>query len=132
MNRLANCLVLTALTLAGFSSQREAPLQAQPPSAGVGFRNDTSVPVIVQGWSLVNGMQRRGQPLLVNPGKTAWDNSVPNGIRYFNIYDANQTSRVLLRDRPVRVQGVDQFFGIRFLPGDPSRVTILQEPLPVP
>jgi hypothetical protein len=87
--------------------------QGQSPGPGIGFRNDLQVPVIVQGVSLVNNMQRRGQPLVVRPGKTVWDNNLPTGMRFYTIYDANG-QRILLRERSVRVQTSDQFFVVRW------------------
>src|SRR5438270_12213281 len=80
----------------------------QTPGPGVGFRNDLKVPVIIQGVSLVNNMQRRGQPFLVQPGKTVWDNSLPMGVRSYTIYEASQ-QRILLRAQVIRIQSVDQF-----------------------
>ncbi len=84
----------------------------------------------MQGVSLINNMQRRGQPFLVNPGKTVWDNNVPMGIRYYTIYDANQSSRILLQNQSVRVQNMDQFFGLRPIVG--GQMKMQQEPVPVP
>jgi len=115
MRSLATSLATVSLMLLGlFSTWQEA--QGQAPASGIGFRNDLKIPVIVQGVSLVNNMQRRGQPFLVNAGKTVWDNNLPVGARYYTIYDANQ-QRILLRERPVRVQNADQFFGIRLVVG---------------
>lgn len=107
-----------------------APAQPPPTAVGIGFRNDLNVPVIVQGWSVIKGMQRRGQPVLVNPKRSAWDNNVPAGIRYISVYDANQPSKILLRDRPTPVRNQDQFYGILPVPGDTTRVVLQQEPVP--
>src|ERR1700730_12159983 len=116
MRSLATILALGALTLVSFLDPEQA-VQGQAPGPGVGFRNDLKIPVIVQGVSLVNNMQRRGQPFLVQPGKTVWDNNLPMGMRYYTIYDANQ-QRILLRDRNVPVQSKDQqFFVIRLSSG---------------
>lgn len=104
--------------------------QGQFTAPGIGFRNDSKVAVIVQGWSVVNNMPRRGQPLLIQPDKRVWDNNVPPGIRYYSVYDANQPSKVLLRDFPVPVGTNDQFFAIRPVPSNPSRVLLQREPLP--
>jgi hypothetical protein len=108
----------------------ESPVPAQNPGAGVGFRNDTKVAVIVQGWTVVNNMPRRGQALLINPGKTVWDNNLPSGTRYFSIYDASQPTRVYLRDSPVSVRNADQFFGIRTNQGNAQRMSLNAEPVP--
>jgi hypothetical protein len=131
MRCLVTRLALAALVLLTlFLPWQDA--QGQAPGAGIGFRNDLKTPVIVQGVSVVNNMQRRGQPFLVNAGKTVWDNNLPPGTRYYSIYDANQASRILLRDRAVRVQTADQFFGIRPVAGGSGQVRIDPEAVPVP
>jgi hypothetical protein len=130
MRCLASNLALAALVLLGLSLPR-SETQGQMPGPGIGFRNDLKTPVIVQGVSLVNNMQRRGQPFLVQPGKTVWDNNLPMGMRYYTIYDANQ-QRILLRDRNVPVQNKDQFFVIRLSSGGASPIKMDQEPVPKP
>src|SRR5438552_46563 len=117
MRCLAGSLTLLVVLL-GLASPRNAA-QGQVLGPGIGFRNDLKAPVIVQGVSLVNNMQRRGQPFLVQPGKTVWDNNLPMGMRYYTIYDGNQ-QRILLRDRNVPVQNKDQFFAIRLGTGGAS------------
>ena len=107
-----------------------SPLPVAPEIGLCGTAACLKTPVIVQGVSLVNNMQRRGQPILVNPGKTVWDNNLPAGVRYYTIYDSTQ--RILLRDRPVRVQTTDQFFGIRPNMGPAGQVKIDSEPVPMP
>src|ERR1700676_3649274 len=100
MRCLALSLTLVVLIVLGLGSPRQEA-QGQPAGPGIGFRNDLKIPVIVQGISVVNNMQRRGQPFLVQPGKTVWDNNLPkNSTRYYTIYDANQ-QRLLLRDQTV-------------------------------
>jgi hypothetical protein len=131
MRCLVSSVTLAVLFLAGlFAPGQEAQGQGIGAGPGIGFRNDLKIPVVVQGVSLVNNMQRRGQPFLVNPGKTVWENNLPSGFRYYTIYDANQ-QRPLLRDRNVRVQTTDQFFGIRLVPGGSGQVKMEQEPVPV-
>jgi len=91
-----------------------APAPAQGPLTSIAFRNETPVAVIVQGISIVNGMLRRGQPLLVVRGRAAGDFNVPAGLRVYSVYDANQPSRVLVKDQPVNVvQGRNLSFAIR-------------------
>jgi hypothetical protein len=131
MRCLATNMALVALFLLGPSAPRQEA-RGQGPGPGLGFRNDLNKPVIVQGVSLVNNMQRRGQPFLVHSGKTVWDNNLPVGVRYYTIYDATQPSRILLRDRKVGIQTVDQFFVIRLGVGGGGQVKIDQEAVPVP
>jgi hypothetical protein len=40
-------------------------------SAGITFRNEHKIPIIVQSATVVNNMVRRGAPLLIYPGKIA-------------------------------------------------------------
>src|SRR5262245_50922953 len=105
MRSLATILTLFALILSGQGAsfaQTQAPDKPAGPGASVGFRNDLKVPVIVQGVSLVNNMPKRGQPILVNPGKTGWDNNLPQGFRIFTVYDYN-AGRILLNNARVPV-----------------------------
>jgi hypothetical protein len=111
-------------------AQSQGQGQTQPPGPGVGFRNELKIPLIVQGVSLINNMQRRGQPFVVQPGKTVWDNNLPAGMRYYTVYEANQ-QRILLRDRNVRIQKADQFFAIRLNPGGPTPIK-MEEAAPMP
>jgi hypothetical protein len=125
MRCLAISLTLACLALTGLSQSQGA--QAQTLGPGIGFRNDLKVPVIVQGVSLVNNMQRRGQPFVVQPGKTVWDNNLPMGLRYYTIYEASQ-QRIVLKDQNVKIQSpADQFFSIRLVG---NAVKMEQEPVP--
>lgn len=129
MHCLVRSLALVTLILVALVAP-EAPAQGQNSGPGVGFRNDTTTPVIVQGVSVVNNMLRRGQPILINAGKTVWDNNLPMGVRYYTIYDANQTSRILLQNQLVRVQTTDQLYSIRTAPN--AQVKLQQEAVPSP
>jgi hypothetical protein len=71
----------------------------------VGFKNETPVPIIIQGCTIINGVQRRGMPLTIHVGRGAFDVNVPPGIRFYTIINANQPAQVLLRDFPVPLQG---------------------------
>jgi hypothetical protein len=130
MRPLAEYLTLAALLLGGLLAPAQ-PSYGQLPAPGIGFRNDLKIPIIVQGVSLVNNMQRRGQPFLIKPGKTVWDNNLPTGVRYYSFYDGNQ-QRILLRDRAVRVQAADQFFAIRVATGGLTPIKIDSEKVPKP
>ncbi len=81
------------------------PQQKNVPAVSIAFRNDLETPVIVQGHTIVNGMQRRGQPIVIRPDKTSFDNNVPAGFRFVSVFDANQPSRVLVLNFQVPVQG---------------------------
>jgi hypothetical protein len=84
--------------------------QAQIPVGGVavGFRNELNRPVIVQGYTKVNGMPKRGMAMVVLPGKVVVDNNVPGGAtRYYMICDANQPNLVYIRDFPIQIGAND-------------------------
>jgi hypothetical protein len=91
-----------------------ALLPAQVSATGIGFRNEMDVPVLIQGTSNINGMIRRGQPVILLPGRTGLDQNVPPGPRQITIYDANQPNRVLLQTVvPVPLSGQNLYFSIR-------------------
>jgi hypothetical protein len=79
---------------------------AQGPAVPVGsasFRNDLAIPVVIQGVSQVKGGLKRGVPIVIAPGKSATEFGVPAGMRFYNIYDANQPQRKLASDLQVTI-----------------------------
>ena len=122
---LASALCLATSMLAGsaLAQPRPIPGPPPPPTGSASFRNDLKVPVIVQGISQVNGVLKRGQPLLVASGKTAGDFNVPVGVRAYSVYDANQPTRVLVKDAPITiVAGRTQPFVVRTLPNGQTAI----------
>lgn len=118
------CLGALALALVPGASHGQNPNQA----VSLSFRNDTKVAVFVQSWTLVNNMPRRGQAVLVNPGKTMADKSLPAGTRYISVYDANQPTRIYLRDQRVDIpRNADLIFSIRLHSNNPQRMILNQE-----
>jgi hypothetical protein len=85
-------------------------VSAQAPMGGIGFRNELKAPVVVQGVSVINGVVRRGPPIVIPPGKVGWDNRLPNGIRFISVYDANQPNTALIDKEAVPFQGRDIAF----------------------
>lgn len=128
MRSIVSILTLAALVVFGVFAPGQQS-HGQLPAPGIGFRNDLTIPVIVQGVSLVGNMQRRGQPFLIKPGKTVWDNNLPMGLRYYTLYDGNR-QRILLRNRAVRIDKVDQFFVIRMAAGIGPQVKLDAEKVP--
>ena len=105
----------------------------QPGAASVGFRNQTNLPILVQGYTIINKTQRPGQILqLKKNGDVAFDANVPGGIRYITIYSANQPAVVLLRDFPVAIQKRDVFFDIMQSPNNPKVLVIVPGTMPAP
>jgi hypothetical protein len=130
MKRLARILKQVALALVVL------PLQAgSAQAAGIGFKNDLKIPIIVQGASLENNVIRRGQPLLIYPGKTVWDLNLKPGKRFITIYDGRQPTRIIYQSPPtgpIPFQDEDLLFSIRPLPTNPFRVVPVQIPVPAP
>src|SRR5262245_49336485 len=91
---LALCLGCGLIALFATSGQGQQPV---PPGA-IAFRNDLPGPIVVQGTTIVNGVVRRGQPLLLPAGRVAGDFNLPPGPFLYSVYDANQPSRVLAKD----------------------------------
>jgi hypothetical protein len=114
--------VLLLLLLAGV-----AP--AQVVGQGLAFRNDLPGPVLVQGASVVNGMVRRGQPLLIAPGRTSYDANIPLGNRQITILDASQPNRLLLQ-QTILFTGGNQLLSIRPNPLGPVPPAVLTPAAP--
>jgi hypothetical protein len=95
---------------------------AQVGAVAVSFRNELKIPVIIQGFTVVNGMPRAGMAMVVLPGKTAIDNNVPAGtIRFYRVVDANRPVLQYIRNLPVPVLQEDINLAIR---GVPPRVFV--------
>lgn len=135
MKRLPRFLKKLALALVVF------PLLAgSVRAAGIGFKNDHKIPIIVQGASLENNVIRRGQPLLIYPGKTVWDLNLKPGNRFITIYDARQPTRILFQSPanpqrvhpfgPIPFEDQDMLFSVRPLPTNPSRVLPVKIEMP--
>jgi hypothetical protein len=78
----------------------------------VGFRNETNTTVIVQGYSIVNGMKKSGPLIRVPPKATFYDVNAPiNTPRFYTVYDANNNQA--LGSSQVPVGGQDMLCVIR-------------------
>jgi hypothetical protein len=130
MRRLARFLKKAALALVVL------PLLASSVrAAGIGFKNDLKIPIIVQGATFEKNVLRRGQPLLIYPGKTVWDLNLKTGNRFITIYDGRQPTRIIYQSPPtgpVPFQDQDLLFSIRAHPTIPYRVVPVQIPIPAP
>jgi hypothetical protein len=111
MRRVVNaCIAASCIALFAGLAQTA---HAQFGGAAVGFRNELRTPIIVQGLTVVNGMQKRGQAIVILPGKAGFDYNVPVGPRFYIVCDANQPNLVWLRNVPIAVMGQDINFAIR-------------------
>jgi hypothetical protein len=96
--------------------------RAQAGAVAVTFRNEMMTPVIVQGFTVVNGMQKAGMALVVRPGKTVSDNNVPaSTIRFYRVVDANRPAVEYIRNLPLAVGRQDIDLLIR---GKPPKVIV--------
>ncbi len=135
MKQVINAMVaIVCLVCAGLHTASGQPLpkpvgpgSGPEPGAAIGFRNETKMSIVVQGHSIVNNQSRRGQPILLSPGKIAFDSKIPAGTRFFTIYDSNQTSRIFMLNHAVTPQGKDLFFAIRMSPTNPSKCILSLE-----
>jgi hypothetical protein len=78
----------------------------------LGFRNDSNVPIIVQGVSVVNGMPRQGPRYALQPGQECWYVLISQGNKLILVADARQPTIPLLRDT-VNYSGTDLFYSIQ-------------------
>ncbi len=104
------------------------PAQAQvPKTVSVGFVNKTEMNVHVKGYTIVNGVQRGGAIFQVEKsGGLGFESNVPNGVRYYTVYDTN--FKILLRDHAAPVQNRNLSLLIVPVPGQPNRVMIVAGP----
>jgi hypothetical protein len=120
------CLGLLALAVLG-------AFPAAASADGLGFRNDLTIPIIVQGESVVSNVLRRGQPLVISPGKVAWDTNLKPCDRWISVYDARMPSRVLLRRYLIRFPGGDVPYAVMPLAVPPTAFPRVKlTPLPMP
>jgi hypothetical protein len=61
----------------------------------VGYRNDSTQPVIVQSAVVVNNTVRRSKPQLLYPGEVAVDGLSATGVRRVSLYDPKKPTVVL-------------------------------------
>jgi hypothetical protein len=98
---------------------------AQVPGTGtVGFMNKSHMAVIVKGYTVVKGTPVPGQLIPLKKDGKGFETNVPAGIRFYTVYDANNPTRVLLRDQPLPINR-DIILMIRTSPLDPTRVVIV-------
>jgi hypothetical protein len=96
-------------------------------AAGLGFKSNVPIPVIVQGATTVDNMLRRGTPVVIAPGKLGWDLNLKPGVRFITIYDGRQPTRILFQGN-VPFRGQDMLFAIHPVPRNPFRVAVLPVP----
>ena len=99
---------------------------ASPAQAGwLGFRNETTQPIIVRRASVVKKEIHLGKPVVLYPGEISWDSVARTGAKRIIVYDA--------RKRPILQTNItcgkdDQFFGIRLVRPAQLRLVPLRLP----
>ena len=133
--------LLRTLKLSFFSVMALAGLAALPSAVsagGMGFKNDLNQPIVVRGGTIINVKGKPAihpsKPLLIQPGKTAWDINLPKGDREIVIYLYDpQTSKLIETFRGILpYMGGDLFFHVQQgppLPNAPPK-TILKPHIP--
>jgi hypothetical protein len=112
------CLAAAVSSVPTASAQAQGTLFAQNTGVAVTFKNETNVPVIVQGVTLVNGMAKAGQAFVVRPKQTVADNNVPaNSTRYYTVVDANRPGVRYLYNSPLQIGADDVTVSIRPMQG---------------
>ncbi len=89
-------------------------------AARLGFRNDTTRTLIVQGISVINRVPRRDQVRILRPGDACWDVILVPGNKLIIISDAKQPIRTLYQD-VVPCGAADVFLSITVEPRTGSR-----------
>jgi hypothetical protein len=116
MRVVSTFAIIACIAVAGLLQPR-APAQVPGGGGGVAvaFRNELNTPVIVQGVSLINGMKKAGQAMIILPGKTGAENNIPMGsVRFYTVVDANQPARIKhILDAPVNIGAQDLNLRIR-------------------
>jgi hypothetical protein len=90
--------------------------RAQKGGVAVGFKNESKMAVVVQGWTMINGMKKAGQAILIMPGMTQGEINIPAGVRYYSVYDAKMPNKVYISEIPVPVGMNDIGLSIRATP----------------
>jgi hypothetical protein len=115
MGKLLSFPILSTLCLAMLCSLCDRSVAAD--GGWMGFRNDTTSPIIIQGVSIINRVTRQGPRHVVQPGQECWDVLIARGNKLILIADAKQPTRYLLQET-VTYAGADLFFSVQ--PDNPA------------
>jgi hypothetical protein len=86
-------------------------VNAGPPGS-LYYRNDTDIPIIIQGFSIVNNRVLQGRRHTLQPGEWAKDIIVAPGNKRIVVADAKQPTKLFCREN-VLFLGPDQYFSIQ-------------------
>lgn len=96
-------------------------------AAWLGFRNDSSIPVLVQSSCLVREKPRPLKFQTLYPGEVAWQSIVHAGLRKILIQEATTPSNMLLQ-ATILCGSEDQFFSFQFIPPGPAKFVAVKKP----
>lgn len=96
-------------------------------AAVLGFRNETEIPVLVQGISMINRVARRGKLHVLRPGEVSQEPILVPGTILIIIADAKQPTRILSQET-LQFTGTDLFYAIQ--PDLPNRAREAEQRAP--
>ncbi len=109
-----------------FTFLASPPSQAQQPkSVSVQFENHSDLNINVQGYTIVNNVQRPGNVLpMKKKSKGTFEPVLAGTVRYYTIYDANQPQRPILQNVPVNIPNRNAVLKIVPSPTNPKMLVI--------
>jgi len=78
----------------------------------LGYKNESTVPVVVQTSTVVNNVIVRGKAHTLYPGEIAWDNIPAPAVRQLSVFDAKNNNKLILQDT-VTLVNRDVFLSVR-------------------
>ena len=113
MNRQRKLLTRIGVSVLALALFLVVPNTAQ--ATGIGFYNNTRSRILVQGYSIVNRMIRKGPVLVIDPGRTVFSIYVPQGFRTITIADGLDPNRILFNG-VIAVGPLDMLLSVHPLP----------------
>lgn len=83
-------------------------------AAWLGYRNNTTAPVVIQSAIVVNNQLRWGKPHTLFPGEVAWDAAPAPGTRIIGVFDPKRNNRLVYQDS-VNVTTTDIFLSLQMI-----------------
>lgn len=96
-------------------------------AAWLGFRNDSSIPVMVQSSCLIKEKPWPLKSQTLYPGEVAWQSILHAGPRRILIKEANTPNKFLLQVT-ILCGSEDQFFLFQFIPPGPAKFIAVKSP----
>lgn len=96
-------------------------------AAWLGYKNNTSVPVVIQSAVVVNNQLRWGKPHTLFPGEVAWDAVTAPGARVVGVYDPKQNNRLVYQENII-VGNADIVLSLQIVAPQPMPGRPVQQP----